>query len=63
MCFILLPSSLTNEADSSFPPREDRAKEIRHFMRQGKCHAFRLPRLIRLNVNHVAFDHRVMRDW
>lgn len=38
------------------------AKEMRHSMRQGKCHACRLPLLIRLNIGHVAFDHVVMTD-
>lgn len=56
-----LPSSHASETDSSFPARGI-AKEMRHLMRQGKCHACWRPLLIRLKVGHAAFDHEAMTD-
>lgn len=60
MCFILLPSSLTSELDSSFPAQRDSQRnEAFDEARQMPC---MLPVLIRLKVSHVAFDHGVMTD-
>lgn len=54
-CQALLPVGLTTH----FLQRKI-ASEVRHLMRQCKCHARWLSLLIRLNSSHVAFDQEVM---
>lgn len=56
-CQALLPVRLTIH----FLQRKI-ASEMRHLMRQLKCHARWLSLLIRLNSNHVAFDQVVTTD-
>lgn len=56
-CFIPVPSSITSGADN-FLQRKI-ASEVRHLMRQCKCHARWLSLLIRPNSSHFAFDQEV----